>query len=114
MTESFTVLSYTNDEHRMAGSAGCLLPGIEARLVSDDGTEITGYNHAGELVVSSPSVVLGYFDTDTESTSTFTKEHWLRTGDLVEMRQAPDGTEHLFVIDRLKDVIKVKVCGVCR
>ncbi|KAG5290258.1 phenylacetyl-CoA ligase [Histoplasma ohiense] len=108
MTESFTVIAYINPSHNLLGSAGTLIPEIQARLLSEDGKEVAEYNQPGELIVSSPSVVIGYLNNEAADASAFTQDHWLKTGDLVEMRLAPDGTEHLFVIDRLKDVIKVK------
>jgi long-subunit acyl-CoA synthetase (AMP-forming) len=38
-----------------------------------------------------------------------TEDGWLRTGDLVEVRRSYRGYDHLFVVDRLKELIKVRV-----
>lgn len=47
---------------------------------------------------------VGYLNNDEATKSTIDKEGWLRTGDIVYFDQ--DG--YLYVIDRLKEVIKYK------
>lgn len=96
------------------GSSGSLLPGYSAKIMSLDGVEITGYDQPGELVVQSPSVVLGYLRNDKANKETFLddtdgKGRWMRTGDEAVFRKAPSGNEHLFIVDRIKELIKVKV-----
>ena len=96
------------------GSSGCLLPGYTAKLVDMEGNEVTGYNTPGELVVQSPSVVLGYLNNDKANKETFLddtdgKGRWMRTGDEAVFRIAPSGNEHIFIVDRIKELIKVKV-----
>jgi long-subunit acyl-CoA synthetase (AMP-forming) len=91
------------------GSCGYLLPGFEARLVSHDGKEITEYNTRGELVVRSLSVVLGYLNNEKASKETF-RDRWLHTGDEAEIRLSPKTNfEHIWIVDRIKELIKVKV-----
>ena len=81
---------------------------VEAKIVSIEGTEITGYDQPGELVVKSPSVVLGYLNNDKANKETF-QDGWMRTGDEAVVRKAPSGNEHIFIVDRIKELIKVKV-----
>lgn len=76
--------------------------------MSPEGTELTGYDQPGELVVKSPSVVLGYLNNDKANKETF-KDGWMKTGDEAVIRRAPSGNEHLFIVDRIKELIKVKV-----
>lgn len=90
------------------GSSGSLLPAVEAKLVSIEGIEITGYDQPGELVVRSPSVVLGYLNNDAANKETF-QDGWMRTGDEAVVRKGPNGNEHIFIVDRIKELIKVKV-----
>ena len=96
------------------GSSGSLLPCVQAKIVSIEGNEITGYDQPGELVVKSPSVVLGYLNNDTANKETF-QDGWMRTGDEAVIRKAPGGNEHVFIVDRIKELIKVKVAQpLCR
>jgi ribosome assembly protein SQT1 len=97
------------------GSSGPLLPGVIAKIISMEGVELTGYDEPGELVVQSPSVVLGYLNNDQANKETFLddtdgKGKWMRTGDEAVVRKAPSGNEHIFIVDRIKELIKVKVC----
>lgn len=79
--------------------------------MSSNGQEITTYNTPGELLVRSPSVVLGYLNNEKATKETF-KDGWMRTGDEAVVRVSPSGTEHIFIVDRIKELIKVKVCHV--
>ena len=90
------------------GSCGSLLPSVKAKIVSVEGNEITGYDQPGELVVTSPSVVLGYLNNDAANKETF-QDGWMRTGDEAVIRKGPKGFEHVFIVDRIKELIKVKV-----
>lgn len=94
------------------GSSGCLVPSVEARIVSADGEEITGYDQPGELLVKSPAVVLGYLNNDKANRETFVTDaeggRWMRTGDEAVIRKSPAGNEHVFIVDRIKELIKVK------
>ncbi|KAF9236498.1 phenylacetyl-CoA ligase [Melanogaster broomeanus] len=69
-------------------SYGQLLPGITARVERPDGT-LADFDEPGELVVTTPSLALGYAQNP---------EAWLRTGDEVRMNRRGE----IFVLDRLK------------
>ena len=69
------------------GSVGILLPGVEARVVREDG-RLAPLNEPGELHVRSGSVALGYWKNQKATNETF-KDGWLRTGD--RMRVDADG-----------------------
>jgi long-subunit acyl-CoA synthetase (AMP-forming) len=90
------------------GSSGSLLPGYEAKLISAEGEEITEYGKPGELVVRSPSIVLGYLNNQKANEETFT-DGWMRTGDEAMIQVSPNGNEHIWITDRIKELIKVKV-----
>jgi len=97
------------------GSSGSLAPGYAAKIMSIDGIEITGYDQPGELVVQSHSVVLGYLNNNKANIETFLgdtdgKGRWMRTGDEAVVKKSPAGNEHIFIVDRIKELIKVKVC----
>ncbi|KAL8805034.1 MAG: hypothetical protein Q9182_002236 [Xanthomendoza sp. 2 TL-2023] len=107
LTETATVCCSTSPDDIWFGSSGCLLPMVEARIMSAEGTEITAYNQPGELVLKSPSVVLGYLNNEEADRETF-QDGWMRTGDVAVMKKSAKGNEHCFIVDRLKELIKVK------
>jgi long-subunit acyl-CoA synthetase (AMP-forming) len=53
-------------------------------------------------------VVLGYLNNDKANTETF-QDGYMRTGDEAVIRKSPSGNEHIFIVDRIKELIKVKV-----
>ena len=69
---------------------------------------MTGYDQPGELVIKSPSVVLGYLNNPKANKETF-DDGWMRTGDEAVVRRSLQGNEHIFIVDRIKELIKVKV-----
>ncbi|KAK0744381.1 hypothetical protein B0T21DRAFT_407489 [Apiosordaria backusii] len=80
MTESATVIS-SHPKDVYDGSSGCIIPG--------------------------PNVTLGYYKNEAATRDTFANG-WLRTGDEVEIRLHPKTKDaHLFVVDRVKELIKV-------
>lgn len=108
MTETCTVTTYTSQEDIMLGSSGCLLPNIEARVVGSDGKDIKEFNKSGELWVKGPNVVLGYLHNQQATDATIDRDGWLKTGDEVEVRKSPKGREHFWILERIKELIKVK------
>lgn len=114
MTETCTVVCSTSEIDIDVGSSGSLFPGTRAMIVDPTtGQEITEYNKPGELLVQGPTVVLGYLDNTRATSETFVWREdgrWIRTGDEVLVRKAASGNEHLVIVDRIKELIKVKVC----
>ncbi|KAJ5775474.1 uncharacterized protein N7511_000485 [Penicillium nucicola] len=107
LTETCTVVSSTHPDDIFLGSSGTLVPGFEARIMTPEGQEITEYDTPGELVVRGPSVVLGYLNNEKATKETF-EDGWMRTGDEAVVRLGPKHTEHIFIVDRIKELIKVK------
>ena len=108
LTETSTVICSTPAHDVLFGSSGSLLPSVQAKIVSIEGTEMMGYDQPGELVVKSPSVVLGYLNNPQANKETF-ENGWMRTGDEAVVRKGAQGNEHIFIVDRIKELIKVKV-----
>lgn len=79
---------------------GAALPGHELRVVDEAGCAL-GERQVGEIVLSGPSVMLGYHN-EPELTRHTIRDGWLWTGDL---GYVADG--ELFVCGRLKDLIIV-------
>ena len=112
MTEASPLVTTTCQHDTLIGSSGSLLPGIKAKVIDLDGNEVTTHESRGELYVQSPSVVLGYLENEKANAETFvhhTDGRWLKTGDEVLVRKSERGHEHFFVVDRIKELIKVKV-----
>lgn len=112
LTETSPVVSSTTELDIDPGSSGSLLPGIKAKVIDAEGKEVTEYNTPGELYVQGPSVVLGYLNNAKATAETFVNHgdgRWMRTGDEVIVRKSPKGIEHLVIVDRIKELIKVKV-----
>lgn len=107
LTETCTVVCSTIPNDIWFGSCGSLVPSIEARLVTAEGAEVTGYDQPGELWVKSPAVVLGYLNNPAANRETFV-DGYMRTGDEAVVRRHPtSGHEHVFITDRIKELIKV-------
>ncbi|KAF5689291.1 phenylacetyl ligase [Fusarium circinatum] len=111
MTETATVFIQSSEHDTQVGTTGSLLPAAKARIVDPDGKEITDYEKPGELLIQSPTVSLGYFDNPKATAETFFDDvdgRWIRTGDEVLVRMSESGNEHFVVVDRVKELIKVK------
>ncbi|OAG44053.1 hypothetical protein AYO21_01510 [Fonsecaea monophora] len=111
LTEAGAAISLTSSHEPWAGSAGNLVPGVSVMLLAEDGTEVTQLDRPGEVYAQGPGVILGYWGDPTATKESFLEcenGRWLRTGDIAVFRQSPAGNEHIFIVDRVKEVIKVK------
>ncbi|RHZ89788.1 hypothetical protein Glove_10g11 [Diversispora epigaea] len=103
LTETSPVVTLGNDNVMVPGSAGELVPNMEAKLISTDKKEL-GYNEPGELCVRGPNVMKGYLNNEEMTKISFDKDGFYLTGDVVFV----DEQENFFVIDRVKELIKYK------
>ncbi|KAM0919787.1 hypothetical protein ACQ4PT_007941 [Festuca glaucescens] len=106
LTESTAIGASTDsaEESRRYGTAGLLSPNTEAKIVDPESGEALPVNRTGELWIRGPYVMKGYFKNTEATQSTVTPDGWLKTGDLCYIDE--DG--YLFVVDRLKELIKYK------
>ena len=112
MTESATVITAQQQSDLVDGSSGVLVPNMEAMLVDPTtGKEITKYDTPGELWVCGPNITMGYLNKEKATDETYTVDQlgrrWLHTGDEVEVRLSKCGNEHYWIVDRIKELIKV-------
>lgn len=63
------------------GTVGYIVPGVEARLVDDDEKDVKR-GERGEIFLRGPNITKGYYKNDEANASTFTKDGWLKTGDV--------------------------------
>lgn len=94
----------TMEESRRYGTAGLLSPSVEGRIVDPESGKALPVNGTGELWLRGPTIMKGYFNNEAATASTLYSDGWLRTGDLCYIDE--DG--FLFIVDRLKELIKYK------
>ncbi|KAD2393291.1 hypothetical protein E3N88_40268 [Mikania micrantha] len=106
LTESTGIGASTDTvaESRRYGTAGLLSANMEAKIVDPDNGKALPVNKTGELWLKGPTVMKGYFSNPEATMSTLDSMGWLRTGDLCYIDE--DG--FIFVVDRLKELIKYK------
>lgn len=96
-----------NPELRKVGSIGIPLPSTDAGIMHIEKNEFLKPGEEGEIVVSGPQVMKGYWRKPEETRKTLIVMNgkiWLRTGDIGKMDE--DG--FFYVIDRKKELIKYK------
>jgi long-chain acyl-CoA synthetase len=89
------------------GSIGIPLPDVEARIVdTQDPSVVMEPGHLGELLLSAPQLMTGYWKNGAETADVLRVREdgrvWLHTGDIGY--QDEDG--YVFLVDRKKDLIK--------
>ncbi|WP_217206209.1 acyl-CoA synthetase [Streptomyces sp. AC550_RSS872] len=91
MTETLMNTSVRADGEPRPGAVGVPLPGVELRLVEEDGTPITSYDGetVGEIQVRGPNLFTEYLNRPDATTAAFTEDGWFRTGDMAV--RDPDG-----------------------
>ena len=95
LTETAPLIAGAVDGMLRLGSTGPILNGIEARIENPNEEGI------GELVVKSPSQMLGYYKNEEATKEVFTEDGWFRTGDLASF----DKDGWLYIRGRLKNMI---------
>ena len=85
------------------GSVGRVMPSTELRVVDPDAGRDLASGERGELLVRGPQVMRGYLNRPEATAEMLDADGWLRIGDLGYVDE--DG--NVFVVDRLKDLIKV-------
>ena len=80
-------------------SIGRPLPGVEIRIVDEDGQEVP-QGESGEIVARGDQVMKGYYKQEAETSKTI-RDGWLFTGDLAYI----DDEGYIFLPGRAKDLI---------
>jgi len=104
MTELSPVTHGSPPGDLRSGTIGVAVPNTECRLVDPDTGADVGESTPGELWVRGPQVMAGYLNNAEATATTIDADGWLHTGDIAELD--PDG--HYRIVDRLKELIKVK------
>lgn len=107
LTECSPVVTTTTDVDKdvalqKIGSIGRVLPGVEVRVVDENGENVLS-GDSGEIWVRGPNVFRGYFEDHQATARALTADGWLRTGDVAVV----DDDGFLYLVDRAKDLIIV-------
>lgn len=91
MTETLMNTSVRADGEARPGTVGVPLPGVELRLVEEDGSPVAAYDGetVGEIQVRGPNLFTGYLGRPDATAAAFTADGWFRTGDMAV--RDPDG-----------------------
>ncbi|KAK3942750.1 hypothetical protein QBC46DRAFT_457356 [Diplogelasinospora grovesii] len=85
-------------------SVGKLFPNMAAKIVAEDGTEVTNTEDSGELWVKGPNVFTGYLNNPERTAAAFSEDGYFKTGDIFRR----DEHGNYYCVDRLKELIKYK------
>lgn len=88
MSETGITISNPYDGDRIAGSIGYALPGVETRIVDEDGHEV-GPDTVGIVAIRSRQIMREYWGRPDATATAFTADGWFITGDVGAM--AADG-----------------------
>jgi acyl-CoA synthetase (AMP-forming)/AMP-acid ligase II len=97
-----TMCRHDDDAETIAKTSGRAIPGVEVRLVGDDGNEVaTG--SPGEVVVRGYNLMKGYLDDPAATAEAIDADGWLHTGDIA----VADAAGNIDITDRMKDMFIV-------
>ncbi len=100
MTETVMIASNPLNGERLPGTVGQALPDITVRITTDD-DKILGNGETGNIQVSGPNVFKGYWKNIEKTQEEFTKDGFLKTGDVGFL----DDKGYLTIVGRSKDLI---------
>lgn len=86
-------------ERDSTGSSGRMLPNHDAKIVDDDGRDITAYDVVGELCVRGPSIVPRYYGNAKATNECWDTDRYFHTGDMAYISEKTKGW---YIVDRKK------------
>lgn len=106
MTEIGSAATFTaTDECNIPGSVGIPTHCTEVKVIDHETGEELGYNVQGELCMTGSTMMLGYYQNDTETNKVMRRHPdgkvWIHTGDIGYMTQ--DGV--VYIVDRIKRMV---------
>ncbi|KAE8707977.1 4-coumarate--CoA ligase 1 [Hibiscus syriacus] len=87
-----------------SGACGTVVRNAEMKIVNPDTGSSLPRNQAGEICIRGDQIMKGYLNDPEATARTIDKDGWLHTGDIGYI----DDDEELFIVDRLKELIKYK------
>lgn len=104
MTEGTLALTGQTDENHKTGSVGIVRAGLLCRIVDVETGRNLPAHEKGELLFKGSVIMKGYIGDTVSTKNTIDSDGWLHTGDIGYY----DETGELFIVDRLKELIKYK------
>ena len=104
MTELSPVSHVTPEGMFKPGSVGITVPNTEMKIVDPITWSPLGIDEDGEVWIRGPQVMKGYLNNEVATKNTIDGDGWLHSGDIGHI----DADGHLFIVDRLKELIKCK------
>ncbi len=104
MTETGMNTSNPLDGERVGGTVGKPLPGIQMRVVGDDGAPLPP-GQIGAVQVRGPNVLPAYWRLPEKTREEFTADGFFKTGDMGEWVASGPGQGYLRLVGRAKDLI---------
>src|SRR5512147_2427564 len=92
-------MTHLKDAPRKMASAGKAAPGVELKIIGQDGNEVD-VGQVGEIIARGPQIMKGYFK-DPKATAKKIRDGWYHTGDLGRL----DEENYLYVLGRADDMI---------
>jgi malonyl-CoA/methylmalonyl-CoA synthetase len=102
MTETLMNCAVRADGDRVPGTVGPPLPGVDVRLVDDEGRDVHTAGEVGEILVRGPNLFLEYLNRP-DATAEAMRDGWFHTGDVATWT---DGGAIRIVGRRATDLIK--------
>jgi len=106
MTEASPAVTATpaGDTGAPLDSVGIVLPNTECKIADPVTGQALGPGQDGELLFRGPQIMRGYLDNPASTAAAFDSEGFYRSGDVGHI----DAAGRLFVVDRIKELIKYK------
>ncbi|KAL3631762.1 4-coumarate--CoA ligase 1 [Castilleja foliolosa] len=87
-----------------SGACGTVVRNAEMKIIDTETGAYLGRNQPGEICIRGDQIMKGYLNDPDSTERTIDKDGWLHTGDIGFI----DGDDELFIVDRLKELIKYK------
>ncbi|XP_074572732.1 4-coumarate--CoA ligase CCL1-like [Curcuma longa] len=87
-----------------SGACGTVVRNAEMKIVDLETGAALGRNQRGEICIRGAQIMKGYINDPEATRNTIDKDGWLHTGDVGYV----DDDDEVFIVDRLKEIIKVK------
>lgn len=111
MTESCScITAHPPDkyDYKYAFRVGTIVANTEVKIVDPVSGRECGLDEPGEICARGPQITMGYLNNEKATQETFDQDGFLHTGDIGQI----DREGLITIVDRLKEMIKVKGIGV--